>query len=480
MAYQLYGRGEGHFSGYYIRDQTILGSDPRDEELTRKERWNLQWEGRHEIDAEDLIQTSVSYLSDRLLSQDFSTFALDTFQQKSYFSYARRTSSHYLGVIAQDVETFDPETRQYLPSLRQLPEIDFTLSSFPLGRLFAPVYFGWNSSLVRSYERADYLSNSVDAFGNTFLINNINFRYRDSLNLTPTLTQTYTLPLYVPTQPSLSWSLALPANGYFKESEVAAADAGKPSARLDAAYQTSLTLINKWVNYQKTKPTHLVQSRATFGFSRNFTHLDDPNVAFAGVTSDRLGLGLDYFAGSVFTLQGETGYTFLPIPSLTSDWRQQHLEPLRINGRASPTPAYSLTWQGNYDWARETITSGFLSGQTFGKNWSLSASGSYSFRENASGQVFGSLNATYRPPIGLALQSSLQYDFTAQRLNNITVSLARDLHCWEIQAGYAHYFDFYGGRDEFGIGINLKAFPEVRVGAPPGGALQTGSSPGLY
>ncbi|MCK5219688.1 hypothetical protein KAR10_09200, partial [bacterium] len=236
-------------------------------------------------------------------------------------------------------------------------------------------------------------------------------------------------------------------------------DAAAPQTCLDAAYTTQLTLTNKWVNYQRTTPTHLMQSRFTHEFSRKFSLLQESYLPRAGVNSHRLRLGLDYYRGSTFSLQTQTGYDLL---DETAGW-QARMDPLTFNGRASLWQPLSLSWQGIYGWKKARITSGYLSTGTHGKKWNLNLAGSYSWRENFNPEhaIFGTLGGTYNTGMGLSVRSSIQYDFSGQRLKNFTLGLGRDLHCWNMQAAFTLYED---GKTNIGLGINLKAFPQVKAG----------------
>lgn len=470
--YQALGTGDGDFNASYVRDK-----------IDNQVRATASLQNRHEISPADLIQFNADYISDTQINEDFYNSLADSYQQKTYVAYSHRDTGYYLGLIAQDIEVLDPLRREYLSSLRSLPGLDFSLSPILVGRLGGPLYISASSSLTRSYLRADFSGNTVDAAGNTLpaadYVTHINYRFVDNFSLAPTLTQTLAAPLYVPTQPTLTWSLALPLTGYYKESllENFAADATEPSARLDAAYSSSITLVNKWVNYTKTKPTHLVQSRLAHGVTRKLNHWTDAGMPPAGLSAHRVGLGLDYYAGSLFRLQGDTGYNLL---SKAEDWRGG-LDPLAVSGNLSASPV-SLTWQANYQWLLGKVASGYFSATTYGSGWNVSANTSYSYQLPTAGpapdykeySVYGSLSGTYRFPWGLALQSNAQYDFSRNRMNTITVGILHDLHCWEMQAGFTRYLSVAGNRNEFGIGINLKAFPSLRVGNPGAGGFNVG------
>lgn len=470
--YALAGHGDGELSAYYIRDK-----------LAGETRWTANLQNRHEISPTDTVQMNLDYLSSVDFSEDYYSYATDTFQQKSYLAYSRRATEYYLGFIVQDTETLDPVSRQYYPSLRQLPGLDFSLNSTKIADVGAPVYFSLNSSFVRGYVRADWEGTTADASGNTLVsVTNINYRFLDTFNLTPALTQTYAAPLWVLTQPSLSWTLGLPWSGYVKETLVPgyAADQSEPSARLDAAYTTSVTLTNKWVNYQKTNPTHLLESRLSHGFSRKIAHLDEPGIANAGVTSNRMGLSLDYYAGSLARFQTSTGYNFL---SSAGD-PVSRLDALSLVGSFNLLP-FNLTWQSQYQWTTGKFSSGYVSAGTYGKGWTLSLNTSYAYQgPYASGltppadyreySVYSSVNGTLQTNLGFAVQSSAQYDFSRNRLNTFTVGIRRDLHCWEMQAGYTRTLASDGYQDQFGMGINLKAFPAFRAGTPGAGGFSLG------
>ncbi len=435
--YTGYGSGEGDFSVFYVKDEEF-----------GRERWTAKLENRYEITARDLLQFNVDYLSDRDFNRQFSTFLVDSYQQKSYLAYSRRGEGYYLGAGIQDVETLDPQRNIYLPSLRELPNVNFSLSSRKIFETFSPVYLSLNSAWRRYYQRVEEGQN-------------LSFRYRDVLHLTPIFTQTYSFPVRVLTQPSISGSLGLPMTGNHKETLIPAygEDAAAPQTCLDAAYTTQVTLTNKWVNYQRTTPTHLMQSRFTHEFSRKILLLQEMYLPRAGVDSHRLKLGLDYYQGNVFSTQTQTGYDLL---DETAGW-QARMDPLTFNGRTSLLKPLSLSWQGTYGWEKARITSGYLSTGTYGKKWNLTLAGSYSWRENFNPEhaIYGTLGGTYNSGIGLSVRSSIQYDFSGRRLNNFTLGLGRDLHCWNMQAAFTVYED---GKTNIGLGINLKAFPQVKAG----------------
>ncbi len=474
FGYAALGKGSGDLSAYYIQDR-----------LSSSERYTLALQDRHELGPSDLVQLNVDYLSDSHFGEDFYAFSTDTYQQKSYLSYSHREAAYYFSAVAQDIETMDPVLRRYYSSLRHLPQVGFSLYPQRVFTLGAPAYLSLNATATRSQVRVDVTGNTVDAAGATLpataWVNQIHYRYLDQFSLSPGLTQTYAAPLWMLTQPSLSWTLSLPVSGYLKESLVAGTrmDEQDPTARVDASYATSVTLTNKWVNYVKTKPTHLVQSRLSHGFARKFTHLEVPGTPHSGVTSNRLGLGLDYFAGSVFSLQADTACTLLPLAAAAGDWRAR-LDPLSVNGRATLGDRFQTSWQASYQWLVGKVTSGYLSANTSGQDWTLGAYGSYSYTGVAYGNVkdhavYGTLSGTYRPSRSASLQGSVQYDLGNERLNQMSLGLGYDLHCWEMQVAWSRYFSVVGDKDEIGFGITLKAFPEVRAGSLGAGALSVGN-----
>ncbi|NTV51525.1 MAG: LPS-assembly protein LptD [Candidatus Firestonebacteria bacterium] len=449
--YDFLGRGEGEATGYYIRDK-----------VTGVESTTARLNHHHDLDAADSLATSLEYVSYRDFNRDYSTVSVDTFQQKSYLSFSRRMNAYYLGVLIQDTETLDPYLNVYYPSQRQLPAVTYGLSPLALfGK--PPVYFNLSSGFSRDYQRLP-----VSVPGTT--VTGYAFRFQDTFNATPALTQTYNAPRRILTQPSLSASLSMPLSAYVKETTVPeyAGDQTQASARMDASYATAVTLTDKWVDYQKTKHTHLMQSRLTYAFSRKLAHLDDPNQAAAGVTGDNLGLGLDYYLGNEFSVQSSETYDFMDVSSVygdNADWRL-HLQPFSLSGRGQLAQKVNLNWQAQYQWPKGKITNGYFSAGTFGSGWNASWNTSYAFVEGAANasQVYSGLSTMFSLGPLLSLQSSAQYNFTEHHLNNISVSLNRDLHCWEMQVGYSHYFDSNGGRDEIGFSIFPKAFPQLKVG----------------
>jgi hypothetical protein len=453
--YDFLGHGEGDVTGYYVKDKS-----------TQIESTTVRMSHHHDVDAADSLATSVEYVSYRDFNRDFSTVPVDTFQQKSYVSFSRRMNTYFLGATVQDTETLDPQLGQYYPSQRQAPGFNFGLSPLVLFSTKPPVYFNLSSGFSRDYQRLPvsvfYPDSGTTGSGYAF-------RWMDTFNATPGLTQTFNAPRRIPTTPSLSATFSLPVSAYLKETALPnySGDQVQSPARLEAGYATSLSLTDKWVDYQKTKVSHLMQSRLTYAFSRALAHLDDPRVAAAGVTGDNLGLGLDYIMGNDFSVQSNETYNFLDAPTGldNADWRE-HLSPFTLSGRGLLARAYSLNWQASYQWPKGKVTNGYLSAGTYGKGWNAAWNTSYAYVEGVEvpSQVYSGVSSTFALGPLLSLQSSVQYNFSERHLNNISLSLSRDLHCWEMQVSYAHYFDNFGGRDEIGFSLNPKAFPQLRVG----------------
>jgi len=449
LQYALYGKGVGDFSAWYVKD---------DEQGV--ERWTANLSNRHEFSDRDLLQLNLDYLSDRMFNREFSFDLVDTYQQKSYLSYSHRADAYYFSIGVTDVESLDPDIGKYYPSSRELPAVNFSLSARKLVDMSNPIYFSMSSSLTRSYER---LQDNNDIY----------YRYRDNFNISPTLTQTYTFPIRVLTQPSLSGSVSFPISGDYKEDFYPGLtyDASGTRSKLEVAYSTRVTLTNKWVNYRYTKPTHLMQTRISHEFMRKFSLLEEIDLPRAGISNNRLGLAAEYFMGDFLMLQAATGYK-LHLLEEKDNWKER-MDVLTFNGRASLLQKLSLTGQGQYAWDKDRITSAYLSASTYGKVWNLAFSGAYSYIGTATQEhsVFGTLTAGYKPGIGISLQSVLQYDFIKKEFTNFSLNLSRDLHCWNMQAGFKIYAD---GKLELGLGLNLKAFPEVRVGMGGPGGVEVG------
>ena len=434
LEYEFYGKGAGDLLAMYVNDKE-----------QGVERWTANMSNRHEFTDRDLLQLNLDYLSDRTFNREFSYDLVDTFQQKSYLAYSHRGDGYYFSMRASDVESLDPERDQYYTSSRELPTVNFSLSSRKVADMRYPIYFNFNSSVNRAYDRI-----GTEA---------IRYRYRDTFSVRPGFTQTLTLPVWVVTQPSLSGSLNLPIAGVYRETFYA--DYDTRQTELDAAYSTRVTLTNKWVNYRYTKPTHLLQTRISHEFTRKFPMLADISLPRAGITSHRVGLATDYYMGNFITLQTSTGYNLLDFEE-NHNWRER-MDILTFNGRATISPQISITGQGQHSWVRERITSAYLSSSMYGKIWNLTISGSYSYIGTAirDHSLFGTLSAGFRPGTGVSLNSVLQYDAVKKEFTNFSLSLSRDLHCWAMNAGVKVYSD---GNMEVGLGINLKAFPEFKLG----------------
>ncbi|MBN1595476.1 LPS-assembly protein LptD [candidate division FCPU426 bacterium] len=449
VQYALLGKGVGDFSVWYVKDEELDA-----------ERWTANLANRHEFSEKDLLQLNAEYLSDHYFNREFSYDLVDAFQQKSYLSYSHREDTYFLSVGVNNVESLDPYTNQYATASRELPNAGFSLYSRRVAHILQPIYFSMNASYSRPYTR---LGPAEDR----------RIRYNDFLNCTPSFTQTYTLPLWVLTQPSISGSLSFPVNAVYREGHDPdfGPDAGIPPTEYSGAYSTLVTLTNKWVNYRYTKPTHLLQTRLSHEFARKWPLGGERILPRAGVTGNRIGLGADYFLGDFFSLQGNSGYHLL-LQDETDEWRER-MDPLSFNGRASLGSFLSLNWQGQHDWIRERITSAYVSSSSYGKNWNISLSGSYSYVGvlEQDHSLFGVLSGGYKPAWGIGLNSSLQYDFVKQEFTNFSINLSRDLHCWEMQAGFKIYAD---GNLELGFGINLKAFPEIKVGMGGPSGLSVG------
>lgn len=440
VQYELLGKGQGLFSVLYAQDK-----------VENRQRWTALAQNTHDITDQDQIQLRADYVSDSTFNREYSYNLVDNFQQKSFLTYSRRTNDYYLSILAQDIETWEPprvpgQEGQYISSLRELPSLNFSLNQQRIGRIWQPLYFGLTGSAVR------YRDLFQDA-------------YVDRGAITPTLTETLALPRWI-TQPSISGSLSLPITGMAQEWDA--------TKQFLVSYSTNLSLTNKWVNYVKSKPTHLMQTRLSYDFSRALPTPDSRNLQDAGVTTNHLGLFLDYFLGTNWSLQSSTGYSFLWKREMQADgtildnskvrdWRKQ-LDPFTLTGRGS-WERFSINWQGTYDYSKARITMGNVNANLNSSKWNLGFNTSYFYRpgdprgENA---VLGTLNAGYNFGIGLSAHTNLQYDFNQRELTRYSVTLNRDLHCWAMTLGYTQYAD---GHNEIGFGINLKAFPEVRIGS---------------
>ncbi len=460
LDYQLAGKGSADLSVLYVRDEEV-----------GTERWTAYLTDRHEITDRDLVQLNADYLSDQGFNREFSVSLVDTYQQKSYLSYSHRGDRHYWSLGISNTESWDPSAQSYYTSSRELPAASYSLSSVKFIDIKPPVYFGLSSSLNRHFDRITDDTVVVDINDPIPVIGN---RYQDDLKITPRWTQTYTFPLYVPTQPSLSGSLSLPVTALHREKlfETYAPDNELAQTELDAAYTTNVTLTNKWVNYRYTKPTHLLQTQVSHNFTRNFPLLEDMNLPKAGVSLHRLGLSADYTMGNLFYLQTRTGYKLLDALE-EPDWRAL-MEPLSFNGRVTLLSRLFLTWQGQYDWEKERVTTGFVSTSTSGNNWSIALNGSYSYLGSVPQEysLFSTLTGSYAPWQGIRFNSSLQYDVVKGEFTNFTLALARDLHCWSMQASFKVYQD---GVTSLGFGLSLKAFPEVKVGMGGSESISVGN-----
>ncbi|MCD4813032.1 hypothetical protein K8S19_05010 [bacterium] len=460
--YEWMGKGTGDFSMLYINDQ--------DEGM---ERWTATLTNQHEFSKRDSLQMNFDYVTDHTFNRQFTTNLVDSFQQKSYLSYSHRGDRFYFSAGISNVEEYDYDLDKYLTSSRDLPVLTYSLSSRKIAQVISPIYFSMSSSLNREFQKIKSLKdvNSTDTSDDFY---DLRYRYSDGFNVTPAFTETYAFPLRVPTQPSLSASISFPIRGVYKETfypdEII--DAGTDQTQLDFSYTTSVSLINKWVNYRYSNPTYLMQSRLTHSFSRKFPLLEASDLQYAGVTGHKLSLATDYYVGSFFTLQASTGYSFL-LDETYIDWKKR-VDPISVNGRVTLFNTMNLSWQGQHDWLKERITSGFISTGMSGKKWDASVNGSYSYLGSSTQEhsIFTTLSAGYKPGLGLALRSGLQYDVVQNEFTNLSLSLSRDLHCWDMQSSFKIYKD---GTYELGFGMNLKAFPEFKVGTGNADGLAVGN-----
>lgn len=437
------GQGKGSLSLFGVHDPGF-----------QEERFTGNVSHRQTLSPADELALNLDYVSDRQFNRDFGMAWVDNFQQKSYLNYTHRESGYYLGMGIQDVETQDPVSGQYYASLREMPNLQYSLYSQRVAQVLSPVYFSLSSSLRRAYQRTS--PDQADA-------------YATAVSATPLFTETLVFPRSLPTQPSLSASLSLPVNA-------TAADPAAGSNWLEelhgtAGYTASLTLTNKWVNFQRTKPTQLLQSRLGYAFARSLWNPDFARLANAGVSQNLASLGLDYYLGSQADFHADTSYNLLAQPE--TSWRERWA-PVYFNGRASLAENVTANGQARYDWLQNQFSSAYL-GTTFqgGRVWNLTLTGSYSSSAalGTPGSVqtlLGTLSAGWNPPWGIGVQTYTQYDFNLKQWDRFTVNLTRDLHCWMLEAGFS--IDSVQ-KVEIGVGINLKAFPEFRAGT--GGAQGT-------
>ncbi len=440
ISYQALGEGNSELHFLYV-------FDPR----SKNERVTGNLVSDHHFTPQDDLKLSLQYLSDRNFNREFSSTLVDSYQQQSTLFYNHQGSDFNFNANILENLAFDPLRNQYYTAQRQLPSLSYSLFSKKITDFLRPVYFGFSGTFDHGFIGQD----SSDAV----VVQN---RYTDDLKLTPTLTQNYVFPMWVTTQPSLAWSLSTPLRGSNKEWLIPGyeKDLNGQYALLNASYNTSVTLTNKWVNYVYTKPTHLVETRLTYDFQRTLDLLHDQSLPNAGVTSEGLRLKLTYNMGNFLYNEIGTRYSLLPVIHWYEAWDNPLLTGyLRL-------PNFNLNWQGTYSMEHQRVNSGNVNFNYYSGLWNVAVNTSYSLVTGIDralkDSLFVSFNGGLRPPgWGLGLQGSVQYNVIDHQFTNFTLNLTRDLHCWTGQASFKVYQD---GHAEIGFGLNIKAFPEIKAG----------------
>ncbi len=440
--FQYQALGEGHSELHFL-----YVFDPQ----SQQERVSGNLLSDHHFTPKDELRLSAQYLSDRNFNREFSSNLVDSYQQQSTLFYNHLGSGYNFNASLLENLAFDPRNNKYYTAQRQLPSLSYSLFSKKITDFLRPVYFGFSGTFNRSFSGGNAEDPVV-----------VHQRYKDELNLTPTLTQNYVLPMWVTTQPSLAWSLSTPIQGSYKEQLIPdyEKDLDGQYGLLNASYNTSVTLTNKWVNYVHTKPTHLVQSQLSYDFQRSLDLLHDQHLPNAGVTSEGLRLKLSYNMGNFLYNEIGTRYSFLPEVSWYEKWDNPLLTGyLRL-------PNFTLNWQGTYSVQFHEVNSGNVNFNYYSGLWNVAINTSYSLATDMNSilgdSLFVSFNAGVRPPgWGLGLQGNTQYNVIDHQFTSFTLSMTRDLHCWTGQAAIKVYQD---GHAEIGFGLNIKAFPEIKAG----------------
>jgi hypothetical protein len=328
---------------------------------------------------------------------------------------------------------------------RTLPSAAFNLFARPLGG--TRLYRSLSAGLGRSYQAG------TTATAETYL---------DRVFLAPTLEYSFRLPR----RNSLTATLGFDESLNRLESE-----SGPGYGR--SIYSTGLDLQTRW-KYGLT-------SDLTHSFSRQVDHLE--GLPFAGILSHEAGLRLDAgLPGLHLTLDGAIDLR----PYRRDDWVQR-FEPLRLGGSWTPDPAVEVNLDSSYHVPTsqlKTLDLGLHLLDLAGF-WQLSLSSSWvnnrlnqalprpgddpqappllNFDNRLPDVFLLSPGATFALGEKWRLTLTQRVNLVTKRIEEQSVGLWRDLHCWEAEVSVRQRLD---GAQEFGFSINLRAFPQFKASLP--------------
>lgn len=499
----------GNFFGSYSREKNVLGS--------RTTRWDVQGNHDQQLGERASLKVRANFVSDKTYrsDRDFGGSVDETLNRilKSSLDLRKSWSSTSIAVTADRTENLDVTTSGFRVQ-ENIPSVDFSMNSFPIGRkaddrgrggrlpFLSTMYSRFSASFRSVYRRP--WADSLETI------------YNHAARAQTGLSDTRSLR-FLTVSPSISTSGAwVYKDAIGKHNRFGAVWSLGISAR-SALYGTFPLGLGPLIGMR-----HVIEPSVSYSYSPDFPSLrgTDPSgspinvfpsetgISLSGSKSSSMSMGLTQRfhlkvrgadpkkpvrIDNLILWQTTSSYNFLihkrplsainnsirlaPARFFENSWTMTH-DPYRKRPLTSLSVQTTVRLSGKGGSKSDTTAApsgveeygGFGQvGQSGGRPgertlgaagpWDLSLTHSYSRGAARSSETSTvSLSASVVPTSRWRVSYGIYYNLQDHQVVRHSLSLYRDLHCWEMRLEQ----NTYGGNSQYYFRINIKAIPDIQ------------------
>mgnify|MGYP001074189909 CR=1 FL=1 len=442
---------QGTMSGSYINDTSI-----------KSKRWKFYANHQQSLAQRMNLTAHANFLSDANYNVDYSEEEIVQLNKEieSYLSLSKSWSGANLNLLVNEKRDLAKNTID-----RRLPRIGFSLSSrriIPVPANTSPewynqAYISYSSKFINKIHRDDDSTTTHYGLANNFRLRAPQkiFSY---LNISPSLT------LWENIYDNDIYGNSYPVRSFYSTS---------------ISFSTVIYGISKVGFYRFEKFRHIMKPALSYNYSPEEEHREQfyplegmgvgygqKNVSFSLSNSIQTKFKKDDKEQKIDLINMRTGvsYDFKNAEEPFSNIRNTfEIEPIRQFSTRVEMEHNFYTRELTKFTVRTTLhLQGNISGIADGKKklWTTNITHNYikGIGENIdSQQLFGGVNTwvTKNWKIGL----NARYDFKEKKIIDQSLSIYRELHCWEAQFSW----NSYGGRWKYDFKVSIKKIPEIKV-----------------
>jgi lipopolysaccharide export system protein LptA len=467
--YYRFDQGNGQVGGYYSRNPG-----------TGAENWDAKVDHQQNLGKGYTLNGNFETVSSSTFNQQYGQSSVDSYQHSSWLDLRSAQKGYSWDLQSSQTVTTDPDSGQAYVSACNLPSASLQVYDRPL---FAGSRLTRNLSMSLQHDYVGLSPNTatasvwtatgqaitVTAGGVTATASTLTFTsqaqtgWHDTLQVSPGLS--YTQPLWRGNSLSLGFN---PQAGWTLQE--LAPDGGD----LTAGFATRDSLQTRWNRW----------CSSTLGWDLARQLLHSQPLPWSGLTQHDLNGRIDFDGRLGFSFSLASRYDLLPYDEPYDLFR---LAPLTLDARWTPKGAgakagFNVLYDAGNGELQQWTGSLNKADPAGAWQWSLGMSWvnqrlAYMARSDPEAPAI----TTWAPEsmmtadiLRLNLGTSFHMtehwrfgvnesvDLTNKHIDDQSLSIWRDLHCWELQATVHQRPD---GSMEFTGGINLKALPNLRVGS---------------